>query len=71
MAKRTYEKTYLVEDFERKAQELIHIMLTLCEERIYAVPRLNAPVGKTMAEAAMSVKYAIRTFIAVERLKGK
>lgn len=71
MATRTKEQIYTIKEFENKAQELIHIMLILCEERIHAAPTLNSPIGKTMAEAAMSVKYAIRTFIAIERLQGK
>ncbi len=71
MAIRTKEQIYTIEKFESKAQELIHIMLILCEERIYAAPKLNSPIGKTMAEAAMCVQYAVRTFIAVVRLHGK
>lgn len=65
------KQTVTIQEFEGKAQELIHIMLTLCEERIFAAEKLNSPVGKTMAEAAMCLKYAIRTFIAIERLNGK
>ncbi len=71
MANRTKEKSYTIEEFEAKAQELLHIALVMSEERIYAAPRLNAPIGRTMAEAAMGVQHALRTFIAIERLQGK
>ena len=69
METRAHETTYSIEEFERRAQELVHIMLALCEERIHAAPRLESPIGNTMAEAAMSVKYALQAFIAIERLR--
>ena len=71
MANRTKEKTYSIEEFEAKAQELLHIALVMSEERIHAAPRLESPIGKTMAESAMSLQYALRAFIAIERLQGK
>ncbi len=71
MAKCTKEKTYTNEDFEAKAQELLHMALTMSEERILAAPRLKAPIGLTLAEAAMALHYALRTFLAVSRLQGK
>ena len=71
MAKRTKIQTYTNEDFEAKAQELLHMALTMSEERIFAAPRLKAPIGNTLAEAAMAVKYALRAFLAVSRLHGK
>ena len=71
MAKRAKVQTYTNEDFEAKAQELRHIALTLSEERIFAAPRLNAPIGDALAEAAMPLNYAMRTFLAVSRLYGK
>ena len=71
MANRTRKKIYTIEEFEAMAQELLHIALTMSEERIHAVPRLESPIGKAMAEATMNVKYALRTFIALERLHGK
>ena len=71
MAKRTKIQTYTNEDFEAKAQELRHIALTMSEERIFAAPRLRAPIGDTLAEAAMALNYAMRTFLAVSRLHGK
>ena len=36
MAERT-EETYTIEDFEQKAQELINLMLDLCEERLQSM----------------------------------
>ena len=71
MAKRTKKKTYAIEEFETKAQELLHIALVMSEERIHAAPRLNSPAGSSLAEAAMTIKYALRAFIATERLKIK
>ena len=62
---------FTIQEFGDKAQELIHIMLALCEERIHTVPILESHTGKAMADAAMSVQYAVQTFIAVARLHGK
>lgn len=62
---------FTTQDFECKAQELIHIMLTLCEKRLHADPGQNSPVGNAMAEAALAVKASIRTFVFIERLPGE
>jgi hypothetical protein len=60
-----------IQDFENKAQELIHIMLVICEKRLWAAGNQNDPVGATLAEAALAVKASIRTFVFIERLPGK
>lgn len=60
-----------IQDFECKAQELIHIMLAICEKRMSAVEKRNSSAGDTLAEAALTVKGSIRTFIFIERLPGK
>jgi hypothetical protein len=60
-----------IQDFENKAQELIHIMLAICEKRLWAAENQNDPVGAALAEAALAVKASIRTFVFVERLPGK
>ena len=59
---------FTAHDFECKVQELLHIMLTMCENRLHAHVRHNSPVGDAMAEAALAVKASIRTFIFIERL---
>ena len=71
MAKRTVVQTYTNEDFEAKAQELLSMALAMSEERILAAPKLETPIGNALAEAAMALKYAMRTFLAVNRLQGK
>lgn len=60
-----------IQDFERKAQELISIMLAICEKRLHSADDLNSPVGNALAEAALAVKAGIRTFVFVERLPDK
>ena len=62
---------FTIQDFECKAQELIHIMLAICEKRMSAADKLNSPVGDTLAEAVLTVKASIRTFVFIERLPGK
>ena len=62
---------FTVQDFENKAQELTHIMLAICEKRLWTAGNQNDPVGATLAEAALAVKASIRTFVFVERLPGK
>lgn len=68
MAKRTKTRAYTNEEFEAKAQELIHMALMMSEARILAAPRLKSPIGDTLAEAAMTAKYALQAFLAVNRL---
>ena len=60
-----------IQDFERKAQELISIMLVICEERLHSAGDLNSPVGNALVEAALAVKAGIRTFVFVECLPDK
>lgn len=71
MEKHNNEKTVTIAQFEQTAQELIHIMLTLCEKRIAAVETSHSSVGDTLAEAALAVKASIRTFVFIERLRDK
>ena len=67
----TRERTVTIQDFENKAQELLHIMLTMCEERMLTAEKVNSPMGDALAEAALAVKASIRTFIFIERLPGE
>ena len=67
----TREHTVTIQDFENKAQELLHIMLTMCEERMLAAEKVNSPMGAALAEDALAVKASIRTFIFIERLPGE
>lgn len=71
MAKRVKTQTYTSEDFEVKAQELIHMAFTMSEERIFAAPRLRSPIGNALAEGAMTLKYALRALLATTRLKDQ
>ncbi len=68
MKRNTQGPTFTAQDFEHTGQELIHIMLTLCEQRISGAEKRCSPAGDTMAEAALAVKASIRTFIFIERL---
>ena len=67
----TRERTVTIQDFENKAQELLHIMLTMCEERMLTAEKEDSPMGAALAEAALAVKASIRTFIFIERLPGE
>lgn len=60
-----------IQDFERKAQELISIMLVICEKRLHPADGLNPPAGNALAEAALAVKASVRTFVFIERLPDK
>ena len=62
---------FTTQDFEDKAQELIHIMLAICEKRLWTAGNQNDLMGTTLAEAALAVKASIRTFVFIERLKDK
>ena len=49
----------------------MHMAFTMSEERIFAAPRLRSPIGNALAEGAMTVKYALRAFLAVTRLEDR
>lgn len=59
-----------IQDFESKAQDLIHVMLAICEGRMLTEEKLNSSVGAALAEAALTVKASLRTFVFIERLPG-
>ena len=71
MKKRIKTQTYTSEDFAVKAQELMHMVFAMSEERIFSAPRLRSPIGDAPAEGAMTVKYALRAFLAITRLKDE
>ena len=71
MERHNHQKTFSIRDFECKGQELIHIMLTLCEARTHNASNMSTATGDAMIEAALSVKAGIRTFISIERLPDK
>lgn len=60
-----------MQDCERKAQELISMVLAMCEQRLLQDTGLNSPVGAALSEAALAVKSSIRTFVFIERLPGE
>ena len=62
---------FTMQDFDKKAQELLHIMLTICEARMLTAEKVNSPVGATLTEAALAIKASIRTFVFIERLPGE
>ena len=71
MAKRTETLTYTSEEFEAKAEELMHMVFTMSEERIFSDPCQRSLIGNALAEGAMTLHYAVRSFLAVYRMKDK
>lgn len=71
MAKRTKTLTYTNEEFESKAEELMHMVFTMSEERIFSDHGERAAIGNVLAEGAMTLHYAVRGFLAVSRMKDK
>ena len=71
MEKRTREQKYTKEDFEAKAQEVIHMVLTMSEDRIMANSQLDTPAEKALPEIAMTVSSALRAFLAILYLQDK
>lgn len=71
MAKRTKTPTYTNEEFEAKAQELMHMVFTMSEERIFSDPGQRSLIGNALVEGAMTLRYAVRGFLAVYRMKDK
>lgn len=71
MAKRTKTMTYTSEEFQAKAQELMHMVFTMSEERIFLDPGQRSLIGNALAEGAMTLRYAIRGFLAIYQMKDK
>lgn len=63
--------TYTSEEFEAKAEELMHMVFTMSEERIFADPGQRSLIGNALAEGAMTLRYALRGFLAVYRMQDK
>jgi hypothetical protein len=57
------------EELERMADELISLMLSLCEEEIRDTSAVPDARISSLAHAAMAAQNAIQTFMAVERIR--
>lgn len=71
MAKRTKKLTYTSEEFEAKAEKLLHMVFTISEERIFSESGQRSLIGNVLAEEAMTLNYALRSFLAVYRMHDK
>ena len=58
-----------IDELERKAEELISLMLSLCEERIRKASAMPDARASSLAYAAMAVREAIQTFLELERIR--
>jgi hypothetical protein len=58
-----------VEDLERKAAELVSLTFSLCEERIRSVSVMPDARASSLAHAAMAVRDAIQTFLALIHIR--
>jgi hypothetical protein len=56
------------DDLERKTQELISLMFSLCEEEIRGIVMPDARAS-SLAHAVMTAQYAIQTFTALARIR--
>ena len=63
------DKATRVEELERKANELISLMISLCEERISRTSAMPDAHASSLALAAMAALDAIKTFLALERIR--
>ena len=57
-----------IDELECRANELNALMLSLCEERIREVPAMPDARASSLAHAALAVRDAIHTFLAVARI---
>jgi len=58
-----------VDALEDKAEELISLMLYVCEERIRKVSAMPDARASSLANAAMMARFAIQTFLALARIR--
>lgn len=68
MKKRKKYTTPSLRDFEEKAGELVSLALALTEAR-FAILKKPSPVSKAQASAALAIKHAIETFMAIAKLE--
>jgi len=57
-----------IAELENKANELTCLMFSMCEERIHNVPVMPDAHTESLANAAMAARYAIKTFLTLERI---
>jgi len=57
-----------IDDLERKADELISLMFSLCEERLRGIASMPDARASSLAHAVMAVQNAIQTFQALTRM---
>jgi hypothetical protein len=57
------------EDFEHKAEELISLTLSLCEEWLRERTVMPDARASSLAHAAMAMRDAIQTFLALARIR--
>ncbi len=69
------KQTYSIQDFEKKAQELISLTFAYCEEELRKSrqlhPKLRAPRDTALAAAALSVQQRIKSFLAVLQIENE
>ena len=59
---------FSAEDCEHAGQRLLHIMLTMYDERVQSASKADSLTAKAMGETVMAVKAGISTFLLIERL---
>jgi hypothetical protein len=64
------EETFAMRDFEQAAENLIHMMFVLTEQRINS-QQDREPVGRALAETALTINAALHSFILIEKLHGE
>lgn len=67
MKKHNMQKETSLASFEHKAGEIISLAMDLTEERLSLLKR-PSPLCKAQASAALSVKHALETFMAITKL---
>jgi|GEM_PF-6621667 len=69
MDSQDYDQAPDIDELERKGNELTTLTLSLCEERIRMVPTMPDACTSSLAHAAMTVRDAIQTFLALARIR--
>jgi hypothetical protein len=69
--KNYFETNLTMQDFGQVAEHLIRMMFVLTEQRINSQQDREKPVGRALAETALTINAALRFFILIEKLHGK
>jgi len=63
------DKIHDIDVLERKAEKMISLIFSMCEEEIHKAPAMLKTRASSLIHAAMAAQYAIQTFLTLARIR--